>query len=349
MAQGLLLIPISTNGASMRNVLNVLYSCRVQEKYGLPRFGIVTFLVTPDVKTVKLDGESLPYFATCQKLVSGLSPAIEIRCKPIANYAEDIPSTILSAVKENGKSLLIMDLTSGKKDITGMLYTAACISEISNMVYVDVTRNQETGEFRSLSFGDRDILDNVRITKSQTISEIENLASLNGMDFIIYRKSIEETIPDAQERRKSMFRHAVESYFRKQYRECIREVGLINEEVVQEVADRLQPLHDTLHEKHKGRYGKLTAIRNLQEDYEKLSNPRTESVEAVIAGSLKRFFDNFPALFEMLSALTNFRNNVSHSRANFEPERGDAKLAMDMMLHVLAGLTKIEKVVDDEK
>ena len=348
---GLLIMPVSDNGASMRNILNALFSPVIREQYRLPSIQTVSFLFQDAVvkeavtKKVKIDGEKLSMPEACLRLVKEVEPKAEVRFVTVVDYAKDIPQTILKAVKEVGKSNLVLDLTSGKKDITGILYTAGCISEIENMIYIDC-RDEETGEFYTLSISDKEIAKKVKLTKFETISEIENLASLNHMDFIIYKKSVQEILPNQNEDYHVKFNHAIDYYFGKDYQNCIREIGLLNESIVKRLAEFL--LEHFQDPRLKGT-DNLGTILNLQREYEKCANPKRWNEKNGLQQTYEKMqpvFSHFPAIFEMVSAVVNYRNLVSHPK-QFEPGRDDAKMVIDLMLRVCRSLSELKWLVDE--
>lgn len=355
-ANGILIIPLSINAGSVRNVLNVLCSPVVARKYGLPAIRDVEFLRTPEISQVKDGGESLEPWTAVGRITDELG--LDGKIKRINDYAVDIPKCILEEVRTVGRENVVLDLTSGKKDITGSLYTSACIAEIPNMVYVDVKRDEATNQFNVLSHDDAHILDKVKLTKFKTIGEIENLASANGMDFIIYKKAVQEIVPRQQDTIDANFNHAIEAYFRKEehtYRECIRNVGLILERVLVILDSALKRRFPSL---WKSDIKVLQAVMDLQQKYEECADPkrrrpgkgtggkgRAEELNARY-GQLHPVFSHFPALFEMLSMLTNFRNLVSHDK-RFNPRRDDAKLAMDVMLRLLRSMSEL-KMLEEE-
>ncbi len=338
---GLLIMPVSVNGASMRNILNVLFSPVVCEKYRLPIIQTVSFLHQEEtVKTVKIGEGKISAVEACHRLVKEVSTGVEVRFVPIVDYGRDIPQTILKAVKEVGKENLVLDLTSGKKDITGILYTAACISEIENMIYIDVGRDETTGEFHSLSKTDAGIATKVKLTKFETISEIENLASLNHMDFIIYKKSVQEILPDENHDYHVKFDHAIDYYFGRDYQNCIREIGLLNESIVKRLAVSFLKYFKEPRVKGSNNLG---IIMNFQKEYEKCADPKRWSEKKELQETFETMnpvFSRFPAIFEMVSAITNYRNLVSHPK-RFAPERDDAKLVIDLMLRVCRSLSEL--------
>ena len=345
-------MPVSINGASMRNILNVLFSPVIREQYHLPKIQIVSFLHQEAVaKTVTINGEKASAVEACHRLVREIDKGVEVRFVPIVDYAKKIPQTILEAVKDVGKDNLVLDLTSGKKDITGILYTAACISEIENMIYIDVCRDAQTGDFHSLSSTDSGIAEKVKLTKFETISEIENLASLNHMDFIIYKKSVQEILPENKETPNHedyqvKFNHAIDYYFRKEYQNCIREIGLLNESIMKCLADAFSTLAEEAGPKGARN---LDVIMKLQMKYEECADPKRRDGKESLQKAYERMhpvFDHFPAIFEMVSAIHNYRNLVSHDK-QFTPMRDDAKLVIDLMLRVCRSLSELKWFADE--
>lgn len=346
-SNGLLIMPVSVNGASMRNILNVLFSPVVREKYRLPRIQTIAFLHQEDaVKTVKIDNDRISVWEACHRLVKEVSTGAEVRFFPIVDYGKDIPKAILKTVKDVEKENLVLDLTSGKKDITGILYTAACISEIENMIYIDVGRDESTGEFYSLSKSDAGIASKVKLTKFETISEIENLASLNHMDFILYKKSVQEILPDRNHDYHVKFEHAIDAYFDRKYENCIREIGLLNESIVKRLAASFSecfkdvPFEDGTFKKAND----LKTIRIFQQKFEACSDPKRRREKSELRETFKKMnpvFSRFPAVFEMVSAIVNYRNLVVHPK-RFAAERDDAKLVIDLMLRVCRSLSELD-------
>ena len=349
---GLLIMPVSINGASMRNILNVLFSPVIREQYRIPKIQTISFLHQESVaKAVMVNGKKLSAVEACHQLVKEVDMGVEVRFVPIIDYAKEIPQTILKAVKEVGKSNLVLDLTSGKKDITGILYTAACISEIENMIYIDVCRDAGTGDFHLLSAADSKIGDKVKLTKFETISEIENLASLNHMDFIIYKKSVQEILPENDgtpnnEDYHVKFNHAIDYYFRKEYQNCIREIGLLNESIMKRLANAFSTLFEEACPKG---MRNLDIIMKLQMKYEECADPKRRDGKVGLQKAYERLhpvFDHFPAIFEMVSAIHNYRNLVSHDK-HFTPMRDDAKLVIDLMLRVCRSLFELKWFSDE--
>ena len=338
--RGILIMPLSTNGASMRNVLEVLYSSKVQSNYSLPTIGTVCFLRSPDCGIVNLDGSELPYCTAVGELMSQVDPYAQFRFTLIREYATDVPQIILDAAKEVGKSKLILDLTAGKKDITGSLYTSACLAEIENTIYVDVHRNPDTRTFFTLQQDDPDILDKVNVIKFKSISEIERLASLNMKDFIFYKKYLEDVVTEDDEATILQFQNAIASYFKRDqdsYRNCIRDIGLINENVLSKIA---ADLRTNCCQYVKNDKPDLIVLYAAQQHYEKLIRDN-DAIGDDAAKKLVNLFSHFPACFEMISMIRNYRNLVSHNKG-FTPCRDDAKLVLDTMLRILKSLSEVQ-------
>jgi ribosomal protein S17E len=278
----------------------------------------------------------------CQKIRSEIGDdCVEIRQRVISSYAKDIPKVIMDGVREVGKENIIIDLTCGKKDITGSLYTAASISQIPNMIYVEVPRTD--GAFPKLERTDYlNIKDKFFLTRYESLDEIENLASLNEMDFIFYKKNIQE-IKQAINSPKiesycSQIGHVVEEYFsgnEDNYRNAIRTMGLINEELVKSLGRELYDKFSDLGLKNYNEKRSLDTIRELEEIYQ-----RKETAEE-IRKRLNPVFSKMPAIFEMVEILRVYRNRASHyDDCVFKKE--DVKLLLDMLILLFCGLIESE-------
>lgn len=334
----------------MSNILNVIFSPVIREKFKFPTIKKITFLQTADTKEIIIDKKSYSVADGCDLLLERIGGEdIEIRRKTVKTPAIDIPQIILSAVKEVGKENLILDLTVGKKDITGFLYTAACISELRNTIYVDVLRNPQTSNFYNLEIDDKTIDQKIKITQFQAIQEIENLASLNCMDFILYKKSIDEFVPKCDENNFSRFHHAIDSYFAKEHKNCIRDIGEINENLIFRFSKFFKANFSEYYKENKY---KFFSIRDLQSSYEQFLDPKKQALGEAQFKALHSFFGHFPALFEMLSLVKNYRNLASHDNSfAHELKRDDAKLVIDTELRLFRSLSEIEffaKEIKDE-
>ena len=135
-------MPLSTNADSMMNILNIIFCRECSEKYNLPAVNKITLLdSSAQSSEIILNGEMVDEWQLLAAIRDMLGDScIEIRHSIITSYAKDIPRVIMSGVKEVGKENIIIDLTCGKKDITGSLYTTASIGQIEHMIYVEVPR-----------------------------------------------------------------------------------------------------------------------------------------------------------------------------------------------------------------
>lgn len=186
---GLLIIPSNKNGNALKNILSIIFNEQSKKFHNLPYVNKIIFLETDDLKEIQLNGKTYPISIFYENILNFLNlTKVELRRKKIMNYSTEIPNIIVSAICEVGKNNIILDLTNGKRDITGSLYTSANICEIENMIYIEVYRKNEGMGFYDLSTDDNDINKKYHLTKFRPLEEIENLASLNFMEFIAYKK-----------------------------------------------------------------------------------------------------------------------------------------------------------------
>ena len=334
-------MPLSANGGSMRNILEILYSPLIREAYNLPPVNTICFLKSSEITTITFDGEEHPFYTAIGKLVEQLDQDAQFRVVPIREYAGDVPKVILDAAKEVGKANLILDLTAGEKDITGSLYTSACLAEIENTIYVDVRRDPVSRTFYTVQRSDKNILDKVSIIKFKSINEIERLASLNMKDFIFYKKYLESVIPDRDESTLLHFQNAIASYFKRDqdaYRNCIRDIGLINEQTLKRIADYLRTRCTPCVKSDKA---DLILLYSAQQRYEEIVRRSSSTFDDSAQRTLVSFFSHFPACFEMISMIRNYRNMASHNKG-FTPCKDDAKLVIDTMLRICKSLSETE-------
>ena len=147
-------------------------------------------------------------------------------------------------MKEVGPESIILDLTNGKKDITGSLYTSAIISGIHTMTYTEVKKAENGSGYYNLAKEETKI-GLYTLKKMETMDGLAGLAAMNNIEFIAYKKNIRElrdTFPDSSELEHyyTTLDSAVDQYFRpndKELHSCIQKVGLINENLAGKVAD----------------------------------------------------------------------------------------------------------------
>lgn len=339
---GILFIPMSYNGDSMLNILNVVFSEESCKLHHLPLVDRVTFLISADSPNkVRLGGIEYDRDVACDMLCRNFSEeCTEFRKNNVKNYATDIPNVIMRAVKEVGRDRIIIDLTCGKKDITGSLYTSASISQIMNMIYVEVERDDK-GIFYQLDKKDQQIGDKYKLIKYESLGEIERLASLNCMDFIFYKKNIQDLSQISNtakiESYCSQLNHIVEEYFsdnKENYKNAIREVGLINEELVVRVSKYLSDKFPEYLAQSKIRRD-MDVVRVLEGLYQDINTDSDTKKELDI------FFGKNPVQFELFEILRVYRNRASH-HTNLSFERDDVKLVLDILLHILNNLNSLD-------
>ena len=329
-------MPLSTNADSMMNILNIIFCRECSEKYNLPAVNKITLLdSSAQSSEIMLNGEMVDEWQLLAAIRDMLGDScIEIRHSIITSYAKDIPRVIMSGVKEVGKENIIIDLTCGKKDITGSLYTTASIGQIEHMIYVEVPRIK--GVFPKFDRNDYETMrDRFSLIKYESLDEIENLASLNEMDFIFYKKNVDELRSgigaQKMESYCSQLDHIIEEYFSgisDNYRNAIRELGLISEELTDSLAEYLLNEYEDIASELKTSPRKtLVTVRLFEEKYQ------NKNTEKEIRERLDPLFAQIPNLFELLESFRLYRNKASHYRSHIF-SREEVKLLLDMMLLV---------------
>lgn len=245
MSKGLLIIPSSTNGNSLLNVLVAIVSECGRKITKLPEIDAILFLETSNMKKITItDDKSTAYelgvaYRQIQEILD--LNDIEIRYKKIQSEAEQIPEIIGDAIREIGlKDKIIIDLTTGKKEMTGSLYTAGTLSGINNMVYVDVFKTT-SGEFYKL-WRENSIAEKFQLRKFQPLKELKTLAFSNDIEFVFYKENINSITKHENDVFNSLcdyFSNAVKFYFsndKKSEEEnlatCVRNIGLFNEKLI---------------------------------------------------------------------------------------------------------------------
>lgn len=347
---GLLLIPSNKNGNAIKNILSIVFNKCSIEYNNLPFIDKITFLETDDLKEIQLDGETYSAHIFYEKVLTALNlNEIELRRKKIHNYATDIPNTIVSAIHEVGKNNIVLDLTNGKRDITGSIYTVASICEIENMIYIEVYRQNNGKDFYELSTNDITINNKYHLTKFKPLDEMENLASLNFMEFIAYKKNIANIKYENNCQKLELYcehlNNAIEFYFQSKTDQCIRNIGIVNEELVGLISKILAEKYNSITkiiEKH-GNSTKRSSnifyyIDICNDAYINLCGRKSltkEEMEARI--QLSEVFSYIPTLSHLLTSIKNYRNQVSHGLNN-HLHKEDAKIVIDFILKILNGL-----------
>lgn len=362
--RGIFFITLSPTFDVMKNMVALIFNHVEQKANNFPEIGKVTFLVPKGMNGIKIGGKMLSQLEACTEVLRENNiEDVQIRVQPVYDYTRDIPEVITDAENEVGKDNIIIDLTSGKKDITGSLYTAATISDIRNIIYVDVHKAETKDElgrqkFYILEKDDPDIMQKLDITIFETMNEFSDLASLNCIDFIIYKKTIEDLSCKIDNAKLDMYfsqmNKAVDAYFdqkNENYDNCIRDIGMINADLTERLIRYLKKEYKDIFGENEGKYRKkgLEVIMFLEDKYQKDGSP--ESLKSADqrkrdeVAHLTKVFGEIPALCDMLNIIRIYRNHSSHS-GHRKINREDAKIVLELIIKLFTDLNKAG-ILDD--
>ena len=342
--KGILFIPLSYNADSTKNIINIVFCDEFCNKHSLPYVDKITFLATTEFDSdILYQNSKISGTDFCQSIRKTIGDdCVEIRQRVITSYAHDVPVVIMDGVKEVGKENVIIDLTCGKKDITGSLYTTASIGQIRNMIYVDVPRIN--GCFPVLDRCNyEEIEQTIKLTRYESLEEIEKIASMNGMDFIYYKKNIQEIRQACDSTKIESFctqiEHVVEEYFSGNdinYRNAIRTIGLVGEDVIGPLSNELyykynKDLKLTEYNHKRG----LNTIAELEKIYQEKGTPDAKKT------MLEPLFSKLPSIYEMFEIIRIYRNIASHY-SSYKNKREEVKLLLDIIIMLLNGLIESE-------
>ena len=337
--KGILFIPLSNNADSMRNIINIVFCDQYCSDNKLPHVDKISFLATTELDSdIMCHGERMTANDFCQLIRQDIGDdCVETRQRVVSSYARDIPKVIMDGVKEVGKENIIIDLTCGKKDITGSLYTTASIGQISNMIYVEVPRVD--GVFPVFNRNDYEYMrGKFNMTRYESLDEIEKIASLNGMDFIFYKKNIQEIRQSISSLKIDAFctqlENVVEEYFsgnEVDYRNAIRTLGLINETIVGSIAAELFKRYENMGIKPYNPKKSLNTVAELETIYHRKETPDEKKK------LLDPLFSQIPTAYELFETIRIYRNRASHY-LEYKYKREEVKLLIDMIMLVFNGL-----------
>ena len=337
--KGILFIPLSKNADSMSNIINIVFCDQYCSDKKLPHVDKISFLATTEFDSeITYHGKTMTTSDYCQIIRQEIGDdCVEIRQRAISSYARDIPKVIMDGVKEVGKENIIIDLTCGKKDITGSLYTTASIGQISNMIYVEVPRVD--GEFPVFDRNDYEYMQGkFNMTRYESLDEIEKIASQNGMDFIFYKKNIQEIRQSISSLKIDSFctqlENVVEGYFsgnEDNYRNAIRTLGLINEDIIFSIATELSMHSENMGIKSYNPKKSLNFIAELEKIYSEKKTPDEKKQ------LLEPLFSQIPTAYELFETIRIYRNRASHY-LEYKYKREEVKLLIDMIMLVFNGL-----------
>ena len=337
--KGILFIPLSYNADSMKNIINIVFCNQYCIDNQLPYVDKINFLATVDFASdIMYQGKKITGNDFCQLIRQELgADCVEIRQRIVSSYAKDIPRVIMDGVREVGKENIIIDLTCGKKDITGSLYMTASIGNISNMIYVEVFRvNDRFPVFDRNDYDD--MLGNFNVMRYESLDEVEKIASLNGMDFIFYKKNIQEIRQSISSLKIKLFcvqlDYVVEEYFsgnESNYRNAIRTLGLINEEVINSI---MVELHRSCAELKSKEYNPKKSLNTLAELAKGYPKKYIQDKERQLPDLL---FSKLPTVYELFETVRIYRNRASHY-LEYQYKREEVKLLIDMIILMFNGL-----------
>ena len=373
---GILIIPANKNGDTLLNILTIFLKRDEQDEEinTFPEIGEVVFLQTIGLDEIKFEGKEYIPAAAYELMLKkiGKQNVITRVIAPINNSGVDIPNIIRDAVKKReSQNYIVLDLTNGSKQITGALYTSGTLCGITNMVYVEVFRD-EAGAFHKL-WEKNSLSNKYKIQRFDAMKDLENLASLNNIEFVMYRKIVGEIKENCSYEmiRKwcNKLDRAISAYFiEEQHVSCIREIGEVNEELItiiekwiinnppiaidtrgdiNEKAEPEKPRIITLLNENK--VGSIEnkpiylANKNYNTSLNSLQSNNNNTIEKadIVKKCYGRVFMELPNLYYLLSALRIYRNVADHPK-EIDMDREDAKLAIDMIIKIIGELSKCE-------
>ena len=361
--KGILFIPYNTNGDTMKNIISVMLHPGCVKEFGLPSVDAITFLEPPGAEDMSIEGQKYSPSEGCAQLLKQLNcyDTIQTRKTVVKNPASNIPKLILSAVSEVGKDRIAIDLTNGKKDMTGALYASACICEISNILYVTVKKDPESNQFYKLDIGTKDIFEKISLTKFDALSEMEGLASASFIDFIRYKAEIGALRSACSSKLISDLDGAVEAYFSGRFVDAVRSIGNVNETLVVQFGRYFSKVFDksvvSINGKVPGKAAGLKdqeysfaeiwkSVRNfgprlklllcLQEKYIHLLEKKRSIEEDAAFNQLHSFFKSMATAFYYSETIRIYRNQVAQKQL-VTISRDDVKLLLSMLVKILRG------------
>jgi hypothetical protein len=330
------------SGTNVGNVRNVLWA--LQRRFSQQTIDTVTVLVETQLG-VKMHG-----VATRDDLATVLGPSVQVRVQPIINdHHAVIPKVVAAAVRERiDGSEIIIDLTTGSKPTSSVLYASASLSRLEHVYYVEVDRYEVTregkSEFRFYDLpSDRDAEQHHRVVSFAQIADLHQLATHGYFHLIFYRDTLD-----------ALKRHAPESI-----RSRVTEIVAL-------IANALQPTFRATPENRAA----MMAIGNAWERIRELATATLESYyglspdptkDAGTQWSLARAklterrnsfvgaehdapeFMSVPGLLvvdHIIAALAAWRNKVNHAMPGDYSER-EVRTALVMSLQLLGTLIEL--------
>ncbi len=154
-----------------------------------------------------------------------------------------IPRIMSEELRAWGKDRIIVDLTNGTKSISNVLYASASLSKISNLFFLSVSRERHRAAPHELKEGEYQVtllpaLDNIGAIGAHSFFEIvyyldkvnDIVASYNSLS--LENEALESGMT-------TLFRGAVQAYFRGEYAQSIQGVGQLAEGLADALANRI--------------------------------------------------------------------------------------------------------------
>ncbi len=325
------LITAGTN--SLQTLLNALSALETIENFN---FDEIYLFDTPETSSKSQD------------ILTGIRATPKRRNLQITSFVVNennaykrIPEFMARHVLNDTKRIqeVVVDLTTGPKYITSLLYSAANFCQISNIYYFLLKDNDK----RSVPFD--------ALIKHKDYEHLQlppfsgkSLMALSwrsSLDLIYYLKDIEVLIegfpPESKELAKSVdrtMRSAVRYYFNEEYKEVLSSIGLLLEDWVAQIYATWE-IQGTLKahmptdqktDSRKRPKGKLGDMNYVFDDLLYIKQPG--KTESFTSEELQSFIP-LTMVGDMLNIARNYRNIVVHPHC-YQYDRNDAKIALDI-------------------
>jgi len=220
-----LIIPANMKMESFENILHVYSDC----------YGNFESILLLDSKETDENINRNIRSALIREIFGG---EIEIREKKLyQNIHLLLPDILVKCLKQFSKNEIVVDLTNGTKEISSVLYMAASLSKIENIIYVTV-KSDKDNNFVKL----KEISENKKqyyiVKKFEPIQDIVTLGKNNYFDLLFYQDMMNAILESFSEKYqndiigwKLNIINGLENYFsgKKKYRNAIQNFGLFLE------------------------------------------------------------------------------------------------------------------------
>jgi hypothetical protein len=119
-----------------------------------------------------------------------LGRAVEMRVKPLGDDSQWlIPRVVVDGANEVGRDGLVVDLTTGTKTVSAILYACASFSQLRHLYYVSVERGEKG--FYNLWL-EPDAEKKHKLSALSPLEDVHELASHSFFDLIFYREELDK-------------------------------------------------------------------------------------------------------------------------------------------------------------